>query len=91
MAIKRTQPETDQVYFCSFTCHAWIPLIEITNLYDEIYKWFNILIRDNHQVVGLVIMPNHLHVLIYVQSGEKSINTVLHRKIYLTKTGIRAR
>jgi REP element-mobilizing transposase RayT len=69
--------ETDQIYFCSFTCLAWIPLIEITNLYDEIYRWLNILIKDNHQVIGFVVMPNHLHVLIYLKSGGKSINTIL--------------
>jgi len=77
MAIKHKQTETDQIYFCSFTCFDWISLFEITNLYDEIYKWFNLLIKNNHQIIGFVIMPNHLHLLIYVKGGENSVNTIL--------------
>ncbi|MCA4898151.1 MAG: transposase [Bacteroidota bacterium] len=77
MSIKRTQSEKDQTYFCSFTCLDWIPLFEITNLYEEIYKWFNILVKDNHQILGFVIMPNHIHLLIHINQTEKSINVLL--------------
>ena len=77
MAVKHKQTETDQIYFCTFTCLNWIPLFEITNVYDEIYKWFNLLIKSHHQINGFVIMPNHLHLLIYVGDEDKSINTIL--------------
>jgi len=39
MAIKLTQTEKDQTYFCTFTCLDWIHLFETVDLYDEIYKW----------------------------------------------------
>jgi len=77
MAIKLTQTEKDQTYFCTFTCLDWIHLFETVDLYDEIYKWFNILIRQQHQITGFVIMPNHLHLLIHVPQGSDSINTIL--------------
>jgi REP element-mobilizing transposase RayT len=77
MSVKLTQTEKDQTYFCSFTCLDWISLFEITNLYDEIYKWFDILVQNNHQLLGFVIMPNHLHLLVHVNQSDKSINTIL--------------
>src|SRR6478736_8457211 len=77
MSIKLTQEEKDQTYFCTFTCIDWIHLFELVELYDEIYKWFNILISKRHQVVAFVIMPNHLHALIHIAEGEESINTIL--------------
>jgi REP element-mobilizing transposase RayT len=75
MAIKRTHHESDQTYFCSFTCVNWISLFEITNLYDHLYMWFNLLIQK-HQITGFVIMPNHLHLLIHVRENT-TINTIL--------------
>ena len=77
MSIKLTQEEKDQTYFCTFTCIDWIHLFELVELYDEIYKWFNILISKRHQIVAFVIMPNHLHALIHIAEGEESINTIL--------------
>jgi len=49
----------------------------MVNLYDEIYKWFTILVRQQHQITGFVIMPNHLHLLIHTPQGSDSINTIL--------------
>jgi len=77
MSVKRAQSEKNQTYFCSFTCLDWVSLFEITNLYDEIYKWFNLLQEDNHQIIAFVIMPNHLHLLVHINQTEKSINTIL--------------
>jgi REP element-mobilizing transposase RayT len=75
MSIKLTQHEKNQTYFCTFTCVDWLPLFELTDFYDEIYKWFGILKTSGSSVVGFVIMPNHLHALIYVNA--QSINKVL--------------
>ena len=67
----------EQTYFCTFTCVEWIPLFEITDFYGEVYKWFNLLIQNNHQVCGFVIMPNHLHLLVYITEGKDTVNTIL--------------
>ena len=63
MAIKRTQLDSG-TYFCTFTCIQWLSLIEITNLHDNIYQWFDLLAKAGHQITGFVIMPNHLHLLL---------------------------
>jgi REP element-mobilizing transposase RayT len=77
MAIKLTQSEQQQTYFCTFTCLEWIHLFEIVNLYDEIYNWFSILNNRKHQITGFVIMPNHLHLLIHISQGKDIINSLL--------------
>jgi REP element-mobilizing transposase RayT len=77
MAIKLSQSEKRQTYFCTFTCVDWLPLFEITKLHDTIYNWFNLLISKQHQISGFVIMPNHIHLLIYVSEGKSTINSIL--------------
>ena len=46
------------------------------NLYDEIYKWFNILLDKGNEIEAFVVMPNHLHLLIFVNENE-NINKLL--------------
>ena len=76
MSIKLTQSENVQTYFCTFTCKNWLHLFEITNLYDEIYKWFNIVTTRKNEIEAFVIMPNHLHLLIFVNEKD-NINMLL--------------
>ena len=76
MAIKTTQSGDVQTYFCTFTCLNWLHLFEITDLYDELYKWFNILLQRGNQIEGFVLMPNHLHLLLFINNGE-NVNKLL--------------
>ncbi|MDF1867269.1 MAG: hypothetical protein P1U70_20715 [Saprospiraceae bacterium] len=75
--VRIPQKEKNLIYFVTFTCHNWLPLFEITNCYDAIYKWFDYLKTKGHQVTGYVIMPNHFHGLIYVSPHDKTINTII--------------
>jgi len=75
MAIKHTQSETG-TYFCTFTCLKWLPLIEVTDLYDNIYDWMN-MVNRTHKVTGFVIMPNHVHVLLHISVDGHTVNSVL--------------
>jgi len=77
MPVRREIPYKQGIYFISFTCYRWFPLIESLNGYDLVYKWFDYLKRKNHFVPGFVIMPNHLHVLISFDKTEKSINKII--------------
>ena len=54
-----------------------MPLFELTNTYDAIYKWFDHLKTNGHYITGDVILPNHLHVLIGFKALTQSINTVV--------------
>ena len=65
------------IYYITFTCYQWHPLIEITNAYDLFYNWFNILASKGHFVTGYVIMPNHVHLIIFYSGGRQSFNTII--------------
>ena len=72
---KITEPEG--VYFITFTCLHWRPLIQLVDGYDLVYKWFDYLKSKGHYIVGYVIMPNHIHVLIAFRNTLQSINTIV--------------
>ena len=63
-------------YFCTFTCWEWLPLIEETRLYDSIYAWMRLITDKGCAITGYVLMPNHVHLLLFVPEGM-SVNTIL--------------
>ena len=64
--------------FISAHSHVRIGCIyfQITNLYDEIYKWLKILITKKNEIESFVIMPSHLHILIFTNEKD-NINMIL--------------
>ena len=76
MAVGRTQTASNALFFCTFTCWDWIPLIDRTGLYDVIQERLNRLTEKGCLTAGYVIMPNHVHLLLYVPEGM-SINIIL--------------
>jgi REP element-mobilizing transposase RayT len=77
MPVRRNTPYNQGLFFITFTCHKWLPLIDQTNTYDVVYNWFDYLKKQNHRIVGYVIMPNHIHVLIDFATSTKKINTII--------------
>jgi hypothetical protein len=77
MAIRQLREEKDEIFFCTVTCYNWLNLFEITNFYDEIYKWFDILKNYSCSIVGYVLMPNHLHFLVYIPENSRNLNTLI--------------
>ena len=69
--------ETDGIFFITVTCYKWIPLLQMTNTYDAVYKWFNYLKAKGHHITGFVIMPNHIHLLIAFSKTGKNINKII--------------
>ena len=67
MAVKRTHKEVNTSYFFTFTCFKWLPLFEKTDLFDDIYKWFDLLKKEENFILGYVIMPDHLHALKFIK------------------------
>jgi REP element-mobilizing transposase RayT len=78
MAIRYHHSNIYAMYYCTFTCCDWIPLFQISNTYDNVYNWFKVLqekYRGN--VVAFVIMPNHLHVIIYFKEAGFDLNKII--------------
>jgi REP element-mobilizing transposase RayT len=77
MPVKRKITEPDGIYFITFTCYKWMPLIQLTNGYDAVYNWFDHLKSKGHYIAGYTIMPNHIHVLIAFRNTGQNINTIV--------------
>jgi len=77
MSIKYKHSDIYSMYFCTFTCYEWMPLIEITNSFDIVYDWFNLLRKENIETVAYVIMPNHLHNILYFPQPSFDLNTII--------------
>jgi hypothetical protein len=77
MAVRTRQFNQPGIYFCTLTCYKWTPLIELTNLYGFIYQWLERLVADRHQVLGFVIMPNHMHLMLFHPGEGRDLNTTL--------------
>ncbi len=78
MAIRKQHQITDNTWFITFTCYNWISLFEITNSYDLIYNWLK-LADHKYQIKTLayVIMPNHVHLLLYLENDKVNLNTII--------------
>ncbi|WP_079689758.1 transposase [Ohtaekwangia koreensis] len=78
MSVRKEITEYSGIYFITFTCCQWLPLFEICNGYDSIYKWFDYLKRKGHYITGYVIMPNHIHALLAFRNTQgQSINAII--------------
>lgn len=74
----RTLHEAHNCWFITFTCYDWKPLFELTAAYDLAYKWFKYLTDSKKaQVLGYVIMPNHLHVILYLPDDTVNLNKLI--------------
>ncbi|OAQ38402.1 hypothetical protein A5893_13300 [Pedobacter psychrophilus] len=71
MAIKTIHDTTNKTWFITFTFFNWIPLFQVTNSYDLIYNWFN-LIKEKYSIniSAFVIMPNHIHAILHLNTSN---------------------
>jgi REP element-mobilizing transposase RayT len=72
-----TSVKQSGVYFITFTCFNWVPLIELTKGYDLVYNFFEVLKENGNEVLGFVIMPNHVHLLLHYANTKQSLNTII--------------
>ena len=78
MAVKYKHSDVYSMYFCTFTCYGWMPLFEITNSYDLVYKWFNYMKHQNlSETIAYVVMPNHLHCILYFPVEGFDLNKII--------------
>jgi putative transposase len=77
MAVRTTFSDEDKLFYITFTCYDWLPLIDVTESYDLVYKWFEYLKTKNIEVIGYVIMPNHIHCMLNFPEKGFSLNKVI--------------
>jgi REP element-mobilizing transposase RayT len=69
--------QAQSIYFITFTCFKWKHLFQIADAWNAVYKWFDALYTKNVRVNGYVIMPNHVHCLLYFPAMRQSLNTII--------------
>ena len=78
MAIRKQHHITDSTWFITFTCYNWIPLFEITQSYDLVYKWLKLAdVKYQIKTLAFVIMPNHVHLLLYLTDDKVNLNKII--------------
>lgn len=77
MSVRKNQIYPNMVYFCTVTCFQWIPLFEITKLYNHIYEWFDYLNRKGIKIIGFVLMPNHFHIILFLPEDKFNIHKII--------------
>ena len=65
------------IYFITITCFKWKRLFDLADAWDAVYKWFDALFERDTRVAGYVIMPNHVHTLLYFPQMPTSLNRVM--------------
>jgi REP element-mobilizing transposase RayT len=74
----RTKHIGNTDWFVTFTCYKWISLIELTQSYDLVYKWFDYLAKEKGaDILSYVIMPNHFHAIIHLPDEDSSLNKIV--------------
>jgi REP element-mobilizing transposase RayT len=77
MSIRNAKHPRNGIFFITFTCTKWMNLFEITDSYDLVYNWFNVLKANGHYVFAYIIMPNHLHCMIGLKESDLTVNKIV--------------
>lgn len=55
-----------------------MPLFEVTQSYDMVYKWLELIeVKYQIKTIAFVIMPNHVHLLLYLTDEKINLNTTI--------------
>jgi REP element-mobilizing transposase RayT len=79
MAVRHKTPFTpNKIYFLTFTAFRWHNFFTNDKYCDLIYKWFDYT-KDNYgnKIHGYVIMPNHIHVLMYISDRSPRLSVLI--------------
>jgi len=78
MPVRVEHSDESTLYFVTFTCYEWLPLFQLTQSYDLVYKWFKYLKQEKQvSVTGFVIMPNHLHCILFFPQKGFNLNKII--------------
>jgi hypothetical protein len=58
MSTRTTHDSEASLFYITFTCYQWLPLFQLCNGYDCVYKWFDYL-KDKYNIktTAYTIMP----------------------------------
>ena len=77
MSTHTNHHEIFEPWFCTIACYKHLSLFEEAEGYDAVYKWFDALIKSKCHILAYVIMPNHIHCLLYPTDPKKTLNSLV--------------
>ena len=78
MSTRTSHNSEAALFYSTFTCYQWLPLFELCNGYDLVYKWFEYL-KEKYGIktTAYTIMPNHVHCILFFQNEHYDLNKLL--------------
>ena len=68
----------DRIYFITYTIYKWISIFKTEKYFDLIYDWFDYMKKHyGNKIHGYVIMPNHLHLLLYISEHSPDVSKLV--------------
>lgn len=79
MAVRDKTPfKANEIYFITFTILNWEKIFINDIARELVYKWFRYMEdRYHNKIHGYVIMPNHIHLLLYISDKSPRLSTLI--------------
>jgi putative transposase len=78
MAVRLKNFIPEHTYFITFTICSWQKVFINRKYVDLVYKWFDYQKQNyDNEINGYVVMPNHIHVLIYISKKSPHISKLI--------------
>jgi REP element-mobilizing transposase RayT len=78
MAVRNRIFIPNEIYFLTFTILGWKHIFTSDKYRLLVYKWFDYIKREyGNKIHGYVIMPNHLHCLIFISDKSPKLSTFI--------------
>ena len=78
MSIRISHNSEASLFYITFTCYQWLPLFQLCNGYDCVYKWFDYLKEKyNIKTTAFTIMPNHVHCILFFPTEDYNLNKIV--------------
>jgi len=79
MAVRNKSFTPDRIYFITYTIYHWKVVFSEDKYFDLVYQWFDYMkCQYDNKIHGYVIMPNHLHLLLYVSLNSPELSALIH-------------
>jgi len=78
MAVRNKIFIPNEIYFITFTILGWKKIFVSRRYCDLVYKWFDCIKEEyGNKIHGYVIMPNHIHCLIFVTEKSPKLSKLV--------------
>ena len=78
MSTRTKHSNLPALFYITLTCHKWLPLYEMTNGYDLVYNWFDVIkTKYGIKTTAYTIMPNHVHCIFFFPKENFDLNKIV--------------